>query len=250
MRFSTKKDERGIAHIILIIIIVVVLAAIGGVGYYVYNKHKNGTASTPEQAAALATCKVNDKNICKFVTSWKSNKYFTAAITETQGSTKTSMVMQVELAGNFHLTSSGSTPLEMISIGSTSYVKDFTDNAWFKTTSSSSTASEISNSFNSKDMDITNAAIGNVYKKIGTEACGVLKCFKYQYLDPSQTGATEYIWFDNKDFQMRRIQTVVGTTTTDGVFTYDKFTITAPTPVKEMPTTTDLLNSSVTIPTQ
>jgi outer membrane lipoprotein-sorting protein len=229
-------NERGIAHI-LIIVIIVVLAVAGGAGYYVYNKQKDKNATSPEVTAAIAAaCKTVDKDVCKFMTNWKENDYYTISATSTSGGVASTMTMQIQ-GDNSHMTSTGGTPYEVISIGNSTYTKDFSDNSWWKYTSTTPTPTETTSS---TDLTFTESsetipeAQRTVYRKIATEACGALNCLKYQVLDPSDTTTTNYIWFDNHDYQLRRMRTTSAEGTYDMVVSYEKFTLTVPTPTKEM----------------
>jgi hypothetical protein len=71
------------------------------------------------------------------------------------------------------------------------------------------------------------------YKKIGKEACGNLTCFKYEVVDPSSPGK-QTLWFDDKDYQLRRMRIESEGTVSDQVFAYSSVSITAPSPTKDL----------------
>jgi uncharacterized protein (UPF0333 family) len=234
-------NQKGIASVLVIVIAAVVVVA-GGAGYYVYTKQKDkNSSSTSSEIAEVveAVCKTVDEDTCKFMSSWKENGYYTIAATTTEGGETTTMTMQIQ-DDNFHIITGDDAQYEAIKIGDTTYIKDFSDNAWWKQTISSDTEDSASTSYESTDLafdepseDIPEAQ-RTVYKKIGKEACGDLTCFKYQVIDPTDTTTTNYIWFDDKDYQLRRMQTTSADGSVyDATFDYTAFTITEPSPTKE-----------------
>ena len=229
-------DQRGVGHIGLILAVVVVLA-LGGVGYFVYTKNKDGKL-TPEQKAlqtALqnAKCDYDDKDLCKFFTSYKVQKYFTInTVSESDGETST-MLIKTEGEDKSHIKIEGETAYEIITIGNTTYTKA-ADGTWWKQTSEDQDTSSQSDVVTDLDEPESTEAAQTQYKKIGKEACGKLTCFKYQVLDPDDTASTNYMWFDDEDYQMRRSLTESSDGKTDATYSYDKVSIKEPSPVKEL----------------
>lgn len=233
-------NEQGIAHILLIVIAIVVVVA-GGAGYYVYNKQKNKdtTNTSPDVTEVIeAVCKTVDGDVCKFMAAWKEQGYYTINSTSTDDGVTSTSTMQIQ-GDNFHITAGGDAAYEAIKIGDTMYVKDFSDNAWWKQTLSSGEDASTPASYDNTNytFEEPSAAIPEAqrtaYEKIGTEACGDLTCLKYQIIDPTDTTTINYIWFDNQDYQLRRMQTTSVDGTYDIVFDYTAFTISEPSPTKE-----------------
>lgn len=229
-------DQRGVGHLGLIIAVVVVLA-IGGVGYFVYNKNKSGGTSTADKAIqeALknAKCDYDDKDLCKFFTSYEAQKYFTIdSVSESDGK-KTTMTLKTEGDGKSYMKIGGETPYEVIYIGTTTYTKA-ADGTWWKQTTKNDTADDFKSDADIDIQEPENAeAAKTKYKKIGKEKCGNLTCFKYQEILPDPA-AISYLWFDDKDYQIRRTQTIDNGNTTDATYSYGKVSITEPSPVKEL----------------
>jgi hypothetical protein len=239
IKMKTKKqtDERGIAHVALIIVGVAVLAVIGFAGWRVMSKDKAPSNLSEAVKQAAAKCELEDKDLCKFMASWKENKYYKlSASTTAEGKTST---YNYEAAGTdkYHMVSTGEMSYEMIGIGTTTYTKDNGDGKWWKQTLKPDQASEYNLS---DDLDYSEPnkdekeADKTTYKKLGKEACGNLQCFKYQVLDPSNKDTTEYIWFDDKDYQLRRTLSEGKDSKTDMTFSYDKVNINEPSPTKEL----------------
>ena len=227
---------------VLVILIVVVIAAVGAAGYYVYKKQKDSkkSATPASQAAqeAAAACDSDDKNICKFYSSWKDSKYYTVTSSSTSdGQTTTTKYVYV-MPDKYHLTTSGDPGYEVIGIGDVTYTKDTASGTWYKQTTkkddSTQDAVEQNNvEFEAPTSETENAA-KTTYKFITEEPCGNFTCFKYQVIDPSNSSATEYIWFDNKDFLLRKTVTESPDGKFESTFSYDKADINEPSPVKEL----------------
>lgn len=76
------------------------------------------------------------------------------------------------------------------------------------------------------------------YKKIGTEKCDKLSCYKYQIVDSQKSTETDFIWFDTKDFLLRRatVNDSKAGTNVEMTVTYASVVISAPSPTKDVPT--------------
>jgi hypothetical protein len=200
-----------------------------------YKKGSTSIKSITSKVALNSNCKYNDPDLCKFLNNWQDVKYFTANSTSTFEGKQQQTVMKSINPDKFQMTSlAGSAEnFNMISIGDTTYTKDYTDNKWLKVTSEKESDTVKS----SKDeFDYNLEEDKTEYKKIGTEACGKLTCFKYQVIDPEQAdfNSKEYILFDNKEYTLRK-------TITEGPdnniaiieFDYSKISIDVPSPIKE-----------------
>ncbi len=241
MRKHLLKDNRGSSPLI-IVLIVVVLVAIAGAGYYVYNKQKTkssvSNSSGPTAQEIQAACKSEDKNICKFISSWKNVKYYTISSSSTTGGKTSTMQIAYVAPDSYHFTMTGETAMETITIGNTTYTKDTSDGKWWKQTLSQQDTDKSTSAAKEdfKEPDSSQpAAQQTTYKSLGTEACGNLTCYKYQVIDPAEKSTTNYIWFDTKDFQLRKTQTVTADGTDTATFSYDKVSISAPSPTKDLP---------------
>lgn len=168
MKHFSSSDQRGVGHLGLILAVVVVLA-LGGVGYFVYTKNKDGGTSTADKALqeALknAKCEYEDKDLCKFFASYKAQAYFTMnATSESEGETST-MILKTEGEDKSYMKLEGSTPYEVITIGDATYTKA-ADGTWWKQTVKNETAADLQS-----DVDVdfdepdTTEAAQTQYKK-------------------------------------------------------------------------------------
>jgi hypothetical protein len=233
-------NQQGFGHVVLVVIILVVLGVISFAGWKIISGHKSPASGALSKAAIEAACKETDKNICKFKASWKIQKYYTIKSTSPTESADGHLVQstyQAEGTDKFRLTTGGSSPYDVITIGKTTYTKA-SDGVWWKQTVKPEDTSKNKESFdfdNSSDSNSSESASTTTYKSLGKEACGSLTCYKYQVVDSSSMDTTEYIWFDTKDYQLRRIRNESKDGgVTESTFSYDKISITVPSPVKEL----------------
>ncbi len=242
MKKTLRGDSRGLAAV-TIIGVVVLIAAIGGVGYYVFKtqKDKNGSASVNNTLAdaakqLAANCGSEDKDICKFYASWKETKYYTITSETVSDGVKSTSIIKYAAPDKTHLSMTGETPFEAITIGNTTYSKDTSDGKWWKQTFKPEDAEKYKGNLEldfSEPAGETAETAKTTYKLIGKEACGNLECFKYQVIDEG-ADSTEYIWFDTKDYQLRKTLSESADGSTESTFSYDKVDISEPSPIKEV----------------
>lgn len=234
MRQKLSSDNRGIAHIALVAVIVVVVAAVGFAAYRVMNQEKDsdtsGGASTSESQSTEVPCESDDKDLCKFFTSWKASEKYRMSTKGDDGEA----VFEVDgEKSRVKMTLNGN-PYEVITIGKATYTK--AGDKWYKQTikdAEDDVAKDYKVDFDEPD-ESDETEDDSTYKKLGKEACGNLNCFKYEVIEKGSTGDKQYIWFDDKDYQLRRVQSVTKDGTTDMTFEYSNVTISEPSPVTEL----------------
>lgn len=249
-----KNKEGGFASNMILIVVVAVLI-IGGIGYTVMSKQKDSSGSSSKSVTSSASSKalrdecnkkLNDKEFCTFAGNWSGLTSYKSTITSTtaEGTSTYTMEMDGNDKSRMKTIENGKETGEFVTIGKTFYTKDMTDGSWTAFTDDSKTTTtksketfKISDFTDSKDEKDTTS-----YKKIGKDPCGKLTCYKYQIVDTARPNAEEYIWFDTKDFLMRRWYSKEGSDTTDMTISYEKVTITTPSPVKS--TTTSSSNAA------
>ena len=231
-------ELKGISKTIVLVVIAVLL--IGGAGFY-FMTMKGGAGNPLSRIIKKPlnpNCEYKDPDLCKFFNNYKdlpsftmvsNSKYEGVAMEskfESQGQNKTHIVTS----------ESGKESMNIITIGDTTYTKDYTDNKWFKQTykpdpnATPTPANDLKDTFNDKKQmeDKTE------YKALGKEACGSMMCFKYQVITPGNQDSTDYIWFDDNDYLLRKQSTTTKDgNTSESTFSYDSVSITEPSPVKE-----------------
>jgi hypothetical protein len=240
VKLAFKDDQRGIAHVVEIVIIAVIVLGVGGfIAWRVMDSQKQN-ASTGGNQLANVPCDLSDKDLCKFFSSWKASGQYKVTSSQTaDGKTSTSTYEASDNGKNYRMTMSGEgVPYEIIGIGDTLYTKDNSDGKWWKQQLPKEQESTVKGNYNydfeaPKSDTPEPASQEPTYKKIGKEACGNLTCFKYEVVDPSSSGK-QTLWFDDKDYQLRRALIESEGTVSDQIFEYSSVSITAPSPTKDL----------------
>lgn len=237
--------------IVWIIILVFIVLAVGG--YFAYTKLfiNRGSSGVISKVILNPQCKHNDPNLCKFINGWKEVKYYTmnSVVTSKDG---TKSILTFKTAGENRdqmiMVENGTENYNVISIGEATYTKDYSDNKWWKSVTSAEATVKTEEE---EKLDFDDTIDNTTYKKIGTEACGKLTCFKYQVIDPAVTESTDYIYFDSKDYQLRKTRSEMNDgSVSESTIDYSKITISEPSPVKDgSPYQGTVPSSSSTTPT-
>ena len=244
----TTKAQDGFAHIMLLLA-AVVLVGVGGVGYYVFTKQKSSSSSMSPIVSSAANKEVNDacnkqlsdKDFCKFASNWQVLENYKSTLVSTSKTGTTTMNMETDGADKTKAVTfqDGKEISAFITIGKTFYTKDEADGSWTKFTDDSITqpSTKIKDEVKITDFKESKAETDKTqYKKIGKEACDKLTCFKYQIIDPKTPTSEQFVWFDTRDYVMRRWLTKDIEGTTDMKLSYDKVAISAPSPIKSTTT--------------
>lgn len=179
-------------------------------------------------------------------------KQFAAQLSQTSFRTKTlssgkgepASVTEMEIKGEsayyrtIELDSSNKEVSQIISMGDTTYVKDYKDGKWWKQTSKpdATTVSEAIPTPESFKDELGKKKDTTQYNKLGEEQCGNLTCYKYEEINSANQEGSRIFWFDNKDFLLRKDQFKFGEFTTTVEYSYDNIAINAPSPTKDVPT--------------
>jgi uncharacterized protein (UPF0333 family) len=244
MKTSLRKNSRGIAHI-AILLVVIVIATIGGIGYYVYSKNSSSAVSnaTPAQKQAADACNTlyNDKDLCKFASSYSGKGPYKATFTNKDASGATTLTtFSVATNGDYNtkITQNGTEVTASTSINGETYIKDEASGSWTKYPKADSSAPSAISPTSDLKIDTNEASKPAdqriTYKNLGKEACGSSTCFKYQIIDPSAPHTTSTVWFGTKDYQLHQWDYVnADGNHSSGTFTYTAVTIPVPSPVKD-----------------
>lgn len=183
-------------------------------------------------------CKYNDSDLCKFVNNFKEIKDYSSQSVTTSKSAKIENLFEISGDTKSHMVTSenGKETYNVITIGDTTYTKDNSDNKWWKQVlaKQKDTTAKAEEQQNIKDQ-ITQSEQEDktTYKLIGKEACGGMTCFKYQVLDPQNQTSKEFIYFDDKEYLLRKTRSEAE----DGSITESqigyKVNISTPSPTKD-----------------
>lgn len=209
------------------------------------------------EQAILQNCKY-EQDVCKYyaamISAYSQPMILTGTNVESNG-TKTVSTTKMDGKGNMEIVSvsNGKEESAMILLDKVTYFKDYKDNTWMKM--SSGDTEEKSTAFIDPEAMIetfkTEAEDTNnemTIKKLGEEACGTLTCLKYQ-MDDSTFGSSTVVWFDTKEYKTRKMETSLNGYSSIVEYSYEPVTIVAPSPVKEAPDFSKMMeDSGVTMP--
>jgi len=239
------------------VIVVVIAAVIVG---YLMMKKGNGPLSQIKipgisNLVLNSNCKLNDPEFCRYVNRTMTGDFYKSGfsgktITTDKTGKKHESLFEMAGEGKSHFLSyeDGKETANMISIDGATYTKDYTDNKWWmikktetKSTEKTNTVEDLKKQFSTEIKDVEDKTI---YKKIGKEACGQYMCFKYEVLIADMAGVKEYLYFDDREYLMRkmRVENEDGSIS-ETSFDYKAVTISVPSPVKEMPSYNNLINN-------
>jgi hypothetical protein len=216
-----------------IIITITTIALLGGGGWWAiaYQQAKN----TPlQQAIRSAHCSYADTTLCKFFAGRKLTSQYTIHGKQSSGTHDSTIELQTDSPKNVHLTLHGSFDYETYVLGQTSYQKG-KDNTWQKQTVPTGTANYRGAAafLSPYQFPEPTAQTASTFKALGTETCGDKQCFKYQVINTAVPDDKQYIWFDDHNYQLQRMQ---NKTAQNGTFeariSYEPIALLAPHPVK------------------
>lgn len=233
MKYRNQTQTGSMPLVAIVVIAVVIVAALGFAAWRVVSDASNPLESVANQAAIDACAKENDKDICKFYTSWKIDTKYRVTSTDPGG---TSSIFEVD-GNKSRIKTSGQMEYEVITIDQTTYTK--AGSVWYKQTIKDPTQ-DVSKDYKAdfKDPGTSNTtettASKTTYKSLGKEACGKLTCFKYEVSDTTQTDVKEFIWFDDSGYRLQKSRTETSTGVSEQTYEYDNISINVPSPVKEL----------------
>lgn len=246
---AKEKTQRGISPIVFLIIIAMVAG-----GIYLVAKQGNlpsGISSLVPTGLVVPKATEND---FAFIEDPLIRKHFAAQANVTAYRTRSHdligqegsfNVFEVQVKGNdaafynWH-EDSGKKNAELISIGDTTYIKDYKDGAWWKQTIK---PEERPKNEDEGEREPTNfkeefeglKAKPPKYEKLGEEACGSLTCYKYKEVDASIPEASRIFWFDKDKLLLRKEESGFGEWRATITYEYDAINIRAPFPTKDVP---------------
>jgi len=240
------KDQKGMVPIAIVLVTVVIL---GAVGYLVTSKNKTGTNPLSQLKVGRLTlngnCDLKDTDLCKYINRAMTGDYFKNGIVMTtmtidkDGKTSES-IFELDGKENSRMISSQDKKetMALVHLGEFTYMKDLSDGKWWKYENKSQNPNPQSQNpedikeqmkkYTQEYKDKTS------YKKIGKEACGKLTCFKYQMVLSDMPDYVQYIYFDDREYLMRKTRTEDKSgLVTETSYEYKSVNIAKPSPVKE-----------------
>jgi hypothetical protein len=228
------REEKGTSKLLYVVIGAVVLAVVGG--YLFLNNSGSNPITSVVKKPLNPNCELKDSELCKFMNNWSGLTNY--SVHSVMRGAEGEMVSHFAIAGEDRMqmmsSQNGKESYNMISIGKTTYTKDYSDNKWWKVTyeDPKNELTAVNDFKESFDFDAEEMKDKTTYKSLGKETCGSLQCFKYQVVNPDFPG-TEYLWFDDREYLLRKTLHEDEGTSTESTFDYANVNIKEPSPVKE-----------------
>lgn len=244
------RNQKGMVPVAVIALIVIVIGVAGFAGWRITQKDtaskdanntgsSQTTVSDEDMQKVADACKdeINDEDVCKFFTSWGDIKQFSIVSTGNSDGVTTTSTIKID-GDKTYMKADGAIAYEVITIGDTMYTKsgDF----WWKQTTPPTQSGQSSgvNADEFKYEAPTTEEIASnktTYQKLGKEACGDLQCFKYKVVSSDEAESNEFIWFDDKDYLVRKTRSEsAGGGYNEQIYSYENSAISEPSPVKEL----------------
>lgn len=222
-------------HILALIVVSILI--IGGAIYTGVRRIADISrrASLDTETACLE--QIGDADLCRFAAVSQKSGFsnFKSVTTETAENSVRVTTLEVEKPDHMRsvTVSGGKETSAYVMIGADAYVKDYSDGVWAAYTDPDyqPEADLIEYDFSAPGSPDTVEFRDN-YQAEGSEPCGELTCFKYRVLDPEDPDAATFLWFDDQDYQIRRLQTTDSGNTVDIQYSYLPVNIDPPAPVK------------------
>lgn len=224
-------------HIIVLLVLALVIV-IGAVytGWRRLDSLNTQTTTSTEQKCLTF---ISDQDLCKFIDASETDGFsnYVSVTTETDESSYSITVLEVETPNRMKsVTTDGIRETNAyILLDADTYAKDYTDGGWGKFTDLDYVPDE-----GGLTYDMSTEASSDVvlfrdsYRRVATEPCGGLTCFKYQINDANNPTATSYIWFDNQHYLVQRYQSFDETDNLNIQYDYKPVSVSAPSPVKSV----------------
>lgn len=233
------KNQRGLAPIAIVLVVLVL--AVAGAAYYFVSKNgkssQGGTSVSNKAAEAECQKAIDDKDLCKMVSSYEFGGNYSVVMTVTQDGETSNWTVRNDGDNSHSIMSSEGQSTEFISHNGDSFMKN-PDGTWVKYPKTegadvSDPTSDLTSDFNFGD-DFDEAEAGH-YTKVGKEPCGNLTCFHYKYTHPKDAEESYDIWFDDKEYKIRKMTSVSADGTAEMLFTYGDAKVSPPSDYTEMP---------------
>lgn len=235
-RDTTKLEYLKQPHILaaVVIITVIVIGAIFTASKRIFNMGQLSKMDSFDACQKL----VNEEALCHFASKQaESSKNY--VLTSTLSSEQATTVTTLEAENSDRMKSLTLSGLQEVDayvvIDATTYVKDYEDDKWAMYTDSEFEPSQSNGNFDfTSETSQDVVELRDNYEFETMEKCNDLNCYKYKVKSTDDPEAVTYVWFDDKEYKLRRIMNVTDEATTNSQVEYKEVKITAPSPTKEV----------------
>lgn len=215
-------------------LIFLILLVLGGVGFAAWRLLREDKQPEKKEEKVTIPCVSEDKTICKFITKWEPSTSYRFTVDETVAGVTTTTTYDYDLNNpdKIHTTVEGNPSYEVITIGNDIYTK--AGETWWKKTVPQTKASRNDAAGQGRSTPEYKPVKPTHYTPTGKESCGDLQCYKYEVEDPENPELTQFIWFDDKDYKLRKLLFESADTVSEQTFEYIDVEINVPSPVQEL----------------
>ncbi|MBI4101320.1 hypothetical protein HY441_02525 [Candidatus Microgenomates bacterium] len=230
------QHQQGLGALVIIAIVAVSLAVVAAAAFYALKR--SNSSLLPAKYRLNSNCQYNDAELCRFINNFEAVSNFSVKTSgqNPDGTTsETTLLFDGDDKSQLIMSIGGKESLNTITIGKTIYTKDYSDGKWYKYTEPSDQSDQgQTSSFKEELKDDQNKT---TFKSQGKEKCDGRNCFKYQVITEGQD-ATQYIWFDDRDYLLRKVRIETQDGASEQTYDYAKVTISEPSPTKDTPPST------------
>lgn len=232
-RFEYIKQPHVLALIILCVLVIGAAVFTGARRIADINRR----ASLDTETACFE--QVDDADLCRFVAASQNSGFsnYKSVTTETAENSLSITTHEVEKPDHMRsVTTSGSEEISAYTmIAADAYVKDYSDGVWAVYTDPDYQPEGASLEYDFAAYDSPDAVeFRDNYQRAGHEPCGQLTCYKYKVFDPEDPDTLTFLWFDDKDYLIRRLQSTGGGNSINIEYSYLPITIEPPYPTKSV----------------
>src|SRR3989338_4947900 len=224
------KNQEGFIPLVAIVCIVVATTIFGGSFFlskeYAFNHAPQSIIPVTEDDFE----NIKDPILRKHFVTWANQKNYQVKTTASQKKGYTLLEVQKNGNSNYRsIENDGSHDIsETISLNDMLYVKDYSDNSWWK---------QIITPLDSQDQQSIVDQRQNefIYNKLPLENCGNKSCYVYEETYPQDPQAKRVFLFDNQDYLLRKEDLLFGEFKITNEYYYKSTQILPPFPIKNIP---------------
>lgn len=217
------------------------MAILGLGGFFLYKSGKlpvPGLSGVAMRATEADFANIEDPTLRKhFVAQANVNSFRTVSESSGKGTKDTSEYQLKGDSFSYWMKSEdgGKEVSQVVVIGEATYVKDYSDETWWKQTAKAEETPQEETPVTPEDLkEAYMKEDPALYKGLGQEACGDLTCYKYEQTYKDSPG-TRTFWFDTKKYLLRKQVSGYGEFSSTVEYSYDGVSISAPSPTKDVP---------------
>lgn len=237
---SSRREQKRSKNPLLLILAVIITGVIGAAAWLLMksDKPKPAKADEPE-----VTCVSDDEIICRFITNWTPPVQYRTVIQDNTAGVNTVTTYEYELndSDKIRTVVEGAESYEVITIDGVIYTKAG-DIWWKQAVESESAEAQSDNQTSTPQNQEFEPLKPSNYSRVGKENCPSAEgsetvdrqCYKYAVNNPDDTSIRQFVWFDDKEYKLRKMAFEAPGSMVEQTFEYVDVAISRPSPVREL----------------